>query len=194
MRSQDLTAAVPAIFRRTERFGYALLSSCFNPCQIVCILSEMSRTLHLLFHWINSSWQLLGAGNSYIVYFDDVINGHISFSGNWWNQSLRNHNSFLVFGETHTNHVYQVNKKWQAHILAIIVERYVRLWIFFGAVGEQHFVACSVRYWLGKPFPLSTQSNKKNTPSNRRFEWKWDLTTSNKLRPGPCIFLVGPHK
>ena len=55
---------VSAIFRRTERFGYALLWHCYNVCTIVCGLSEMSWTLHLLFHQIDSFWQLLGTGNS----------------------------------------------------------------------------------------------------------------------------------
>ena len=76
--SPDVIATVPAIFRRAERFGYALLSHCFNVCAIVCGLSEMSQTLHLLFHRINYSWQLLYT----LVYCDDVINGHIYFSNN----------------------------------------------------------------------------------------------------------------
>ena len=48
--SQDVTATVPSIFRKTERIGYAQLLHCFNACGIVCALSGMSRTLHLLFH------------------------------------------------------------------------------------------------------------------------------------------------
>ena len=43
---------------------------------------------------------------------------------------------------------------------------------FFWADCEQQFVACSVQYRLGRPFPLRTQSNEKNTPWHCRFEWK----------------------
>ena len=54
---------------------------------------------------------------------------------------------------------------------------------FIGAVGEQQFVACSVRYWSGRPFPLRAQSNKKNTTWHRRFERKRDLR--ERLLPVP---------
>ena len=47
-----------------SRISDTPFSHCFNAWPIASGLSQMSQSLHLFFHWINSSWQLLEFGKS----------------------------------------------------------------------------------------------------------------------------------
>ena len=121
--------------RQFQRFLGGLKDLGMRPYHTVSMLAETSAVFlkcdgcSIFFLIELSSWQLLAAGKL-SWYFDGIMNGHISFSNNWWKQSLHYQNKFAVFVETHINPVYQVIKKWQAHILSIIIERHLRLCIF----------------------------------------------------------------